>query len=246
MDNIFLFTGYDRVDLIDYFIDKNITIRALIIPSIEKYIKNMSNIIARCSKYSIPIMSQKSIELTFDQDLIQNSVLYSSGYPLIISQGLFKRFKHAINCHPSLLPRNRGKYLEYILLNNDEYSGTTLHYIDEGCDSGPIILQESFKVEFTDTVKSLLSKSYSNETLLLDKLLNQPDLLINPTPQNELLATTYITQRNPENSLVDHSISLLDAYMLSRAFDNEKYPGFFIYNGYKVVFKMEATPLESQ
>ena len=76
--------------------------------------------------------------------------------------------------------------------------------------------------------------------------MNQPDLLINPTPQNELLATTYITQRNPENSLVDHSISLLDAYMLSRAFDNEKYPGFFIYNGYKVVFKMEATPLESQ
>ena len=52
--------------------------------------------------------------------------------------------------------QHRGKYLEYILLNDDNTSGATLHHIDKGCDSGPIILQQSYKVELTDTVQSLM------------------------------------------------------------------------------------------
>ena len=106
-----------------------------------------------------------------------------------------------------------------------------------------MIMQSTFEVDLCDTVKTLLAKSYSHEIKLLDRLFNDLDLLLDPIPQDESLATTYITKRTPKDSIVEHSISLLEAYMMSRAFDDEKYPGYFIYNGYKIVFKMEASPL---
>ena len=243
MNDVFLFTGYDRIDLLEFFLAKKIKIHALIIPSLDKYINTMTEAILYCSKHSIPIMSSKSISSFFDQQLVSNSVLYSSGYPLMIKPAQFKRFRYAINCHPSLLPKYRGKYLEYIFLNKDVYSGTTLHHIDEGCDSGPIILQSSFEVRFTDTVSSLLKKSYDKEILLLDKLVNNPDLILNSIPQDESKATTYITKRTPQDSRVNHMISLLDAFLMSRAFDSDRYPGFFVYNGYKITFTMTADRL---
>lgn len=64
-----------------------------------------------------------------------------------------------INLHFSYLPKNRGCYtIARALINNERITGVTLHYIDEGIDSGDIIAQKEIKIEAEDTGRSLFDK----------------------------------------------------------------------------------------
>lgn len=61
-----------------------------------------------------------------------------------------------INYHPSLLPKYRGgSAINWSVLNGEEETGVTIHYIDEGVDTGDIILQERVPVDINDSVGSL-------------------------------------------------------------------------------------------
>lgn len=66
--------------------------------------------------------------------------------------------KGCINLHPSLLPYNRGAYPNVWSIIDRTPSGVTLHYIDEGVDTGDIIAQRQVEVEPVDTGKSLYQK----------------------------------------------------------------------------------------
>ena len=60
------------------------------------------------------------------------------------------------NLHPSLLPKYRGcSSLTWAMIHGEREVGFTYHYIDEGCDSGPIILQKTLPVEGWDTQETL-------------------------------------------------------------------------------------------
>lgn len=61
-----------------------------------------------------------------------------------------------INFHPSLLPAYRGgSAMNWALINGEKETGVTIHKIDAGIDTGPIIIQEKVSIEPDDTVKSL-------------------------------------------------------------------------------------------
>ena len=61
-----------------------------------------------------------------------------------------------INYHPSLLPKYRGgSAINWAIINGEKETGVSIHYIDEGVDSGPIIIQEKVAIEPDDTVKSV-------------------------------------------------------------------------------------------
>lgn len=70
-----------------------------------------------------------------------------------------------INLHPSFLPYNRGQYPNVWSIIDRTLSGATLHYIDQGIDTGDIIAQEKIEVEPVDTGESLYKKL---EILCLD------------------------------------------------------------------------------
>lgn len=61
-----------------------------------------------------------------------------------------------INYHPSLLPKYRGgSAINWAIINGETETGVSIHYIDEGVDTGPVLLQESVVIEPDDTVKSV-------------------------------------------------------------------------------------------
>lgn len=61
-----------------------------------------------------------------------------------------------INYHPSLLPKYRGgSAINWAIINGETESGVTIHFIDQGVDTGPILLQERVTIAPDDTVKSL-------------------------------------------------------------------------------------------
>jgi methionyl-tRNA formyltransferase len=70
--------------------------------------------------------------------------------------------KGIINCHAGKLPFYRGRnVLNWVLINDEKEFGVTVHFVDEGIDTGDIILQKTFPVTDDDTYETLLSTSYS-------------------------------------------------------------------------------------
>lgn len=75
----------------------------------------------------------------------------------------------SINVHPSLLPNYRGAApIQWAILNGDEKTGVTTMYMDEGLDSGDIILQEEINIEKNQTTGELwnISSKIGAELLL--------------------------------------------------------------------------------
>ena len=67
--------------------------------------------------------------------------------------------KGGINYHPSLLPKYRGgSAMNWAIIGGESETGVTIHQIDAGVDTGPIILQEKVTIDPDDTLKSLYFK----------------------------------------------------------------------------------------
>ena len=129
----------------------------------------------RAKKHNIPveIIDHKSFQTReeFDEAVVKVVEPYNiglivlAGYMRILSPIFVRAYKNKIvNIHPALLPSfpgiNSGRQaLEYGV----KYTGVTVHFVDEGVDTGPIILQEIVKIEDTDTEESLLEKIHKVE-----------------------------------------------------------------------------------
>ena len=88
-----------------------------------------------------------------------------AGFMRILSPYFVSRFKNRImNLHPALLPAFAGinsvkRALEYGV----KYTGCTVHFVDEGVDTGPIILQSVVPIFENDTEDSLLERIHEEE-----------------------------------------------------------------------------------
>jgi len=84
------------------------------------------------------------------------------GYMRIIGSEMVRRYKNRIiNIHPSLLPKHPGMDMsvhQEVLDDGDRETGMTIHFIDEGVDTGPIVFQKSVPVEPGDTAEKLKEK----------------------------------------------------------------------------------------
>ncbi len=66
-----------------------------------------------------------------------------------------------INCHAGKLPFYRGRnVLNWVLINDEKEFGITVHYIDDGIDTGDIILQRIYPISDEDNYRTLLNHSY--------------------------------------------------------------------------------------
>ena len=66
-----------------------------------------------------------------------------------------------INCHAGKLPYYRGRnILNWALINDEKEFGITVHYIDEGIDTGDIILQRCYSISDDDSYATLLDRAY--------------------------------------------------------------------------------------
>jgi len=66
-----------------------------------------------------------------------------------------------INCHAGMLPFYRGRnILNWVLINDERKFGITVHFVDEGIDTGDIILQKTYPITDDDTYATLLQTAY--------------------------------------------------------------------------------------
>ncbi len=106
------------------------------------------------------------------------------GYLVILPENLVRAFEgRMINIHPSLIPSHCGdgyyglKVHESVLKRGNKVTGATVHFVDEGTDSGPIILQKAVEVLDDDTPETLQKRVMEQaEWVILPKAI---DLIAN-------------------------------------------------------------------
>ena len=117
----------------------------------------------------------KGKRLQFDKEIITtlrkykvtptNGLVCLAGFMRIISPYFIKEYKNKIlNIHPALLPAFPGLDAQKQAIEfGAKYSGCTVHFVDEGVDTGPIIIQEIVKIGNKDTEKILTKKILAKE-----------------------------------------------------------------------------------
>ena len=102
-------------------------------------------------------------------------VVVSAGFMRIIGADVVERFAgHIINTHPALLPAFPGAHAVEDAVNYGvRVTGSTVHIVDSGVDTGPILAQKAVAVELDDTPESLHERIKTVERQLLVDVLTQ-------------------------------------------------------------------------
>jgi len=95
----------------------------------------------------------------------KNSLICLAGFMRILSPEFIKKFKNRIlNIHPSILPAFPGLDAQRQAIESGvSHSGCTVHFVDEGVDTGPILVQETVKIKNDDTEETLSKKILAKE-----------------------------------------------------------------------------------
>ncbi|MGQ0794997.1 MAG: phosphoribosylglycinamide formyltransferase, partial [Nitrosopumilaceae archaeon] len=101
----------------------------------------------------------------------KNGLVCLAGFMRIISPEFIRHFKGRImNIHPSILPSFPGLHSQKQSLDYGvKYSGCTVHFVDEGVDTGPIIIQAVVRVKDNDTEETLSKRILDKEHIIYSK-----------------------------------------------------------------------------
>jgi len=125
----------------------------------------------RLSDWAKQGKSRKSYNLELVKILKKRKInlIVMAGWDLIMSAEFLKQFPMgAINIHPSLCPAFPGMNAEKQAMDfGVRYTGCTLHFVDKGVDTGPIILQRVVEIKPEDTIRSLQKRIHKEEEEIL-------------------------------------------------------------------------------
>jgi len=155
---------------------QNIPIKPAIVISNKPSAKGLK--IARKLGVQTEIIESKGFQGTrweYDQKIIhvlnkyditpKNSLVCLAGFMRILSPEFIKKFYNRIlNIHHSILPAFSGLDAQRQAIESGvSHSGCTVHFVDEGVDTGPIIVQKTVKIKNDDTEETLSKKILAKE-----------------------------------------------------------------------------------
>ncbi|MBI2083214.1 MAG: phosphoribosylglycinamide formyltransferase [Deltaproteobacteria bacterium] len=131
--------------------------------------------LARAKRHNIPTFVVKQSDFpsreAFDHELIRLldearvDLVALAGFMRVLGQKFVAHFRGRImNIHPALLPAFAGTdAIEKAFRYGTKVTGVTVHFVDEGVDTGPIVLQQAIPVEEEETLESLAEKIHQVE-----------------------------------------------------------------------------------
>lgn len=172
--------GTNLQAIIDSCIKKEINAAVCIIisnrPNVYALERAAKNDIPNCVIEKKDYANQNEFTAAIVRKLEEFNVDYVvfAGFTQILTEEIVQRFpKKILNIHPSLIPKHCGKGFwgikvhESVIASGDKISGVTVHFADEGCDTGEIVLQKTIAVADDDTAESLQKKVLQVEHIAL-------------------------------------------------------------------------------
>lgn len=149
-----------------------------------------------------------------------------------------------INLHASLLPKYRGAApIQWALIKGEKITGVTTMLIDEGLDTGPILLQREVPINDDDNAQSLSEKlAVIGADLVLETVDKMRKGLITPTPQTG--QTSYAPPLKKEDGRINWQKSAIEIFNLIRG--TYPWPCAYCYFKKERLKIIKAQPLEEK
>ena len=164
---------------------KKIPINPAVVISNKSDAKGLS--IAKKMGISVEVIESKNFKgsrAAYDEKIMKmlanygvtprNGLVCLAGFMRIISPEFVKKYKNKIiNIHPALLPSFPGLNSQKQALDyGAKYTGCTVHFVDAGMDTGPVIIQSVVEIKEKDTEKSLSKKILKEEHRIYSEAVN--------------------------------------------------------------------------
>jgi len=243
--------GFGRLALaaLDTLERLGVTPVAVVVPGIRSG-ADVEMVVARAREKSLRLLVQpRPRELAPFLETIQSlrpDVMLVWSYPMLLPPeltGLAAR--GAFNIHSGKLPEYRGGHvMMWALINGERETAATMHRVDAGIDTGPVVAEERFAVEWDDDIASLQGKLAVAGTALLTRWWpTLADGTAPQTPQDESRAH-YYRMRTPADGLIDWAQPNIQIYNLVRALV-APWPGAFTTIGGAKLVVRRVEPIEA-
>jgi len=196
------------------------------------------------ASYNIPLYKIKNTNTPEAVEIIRQvtpDVIFVIGWTRLVSADVLAIPEYGcIGMHASLLPKYRGRApVNWALINNETVTGNTMILLDDGVDTGDILLQRTIPITLADTCKTLYDKVAQAGREMIREILPYLDRGELPrSPQNHSEATV-MPKRTPEDGLINWEKTSLELYNWVRALTHP-YPGAFTVFAGRKLFIWEA------
>ena len=192
-------------------------------------------------KSNIPVYtpaSLKSEEITALITSIEADIIVVVAYGFLIPPAILHAKKYGcLNIHPSSLPRHRGAApLQYTIIEGDKNSAVAVMQMDEGFDTGDIILQQEFSIKPRITLQVLHDQCAIIGADLLIKVLNNIDNL--PKIKQNNNGITYANKLRKEEGRINWADSAYKIDCKIRGMN--PWPGVYFTYKEKIIKVLEA------
>lgn len=145
----------------------------------------------------------------------------SMSYNQIFKKKIYSLPKYkTINCHAGKLPYYRGRnILNWALINDEKEFGITVHYVDDGIDTGDIIVQQSYRITDEDDYNTLLEVAYKECPKLLYQAIKKIQLGdLSAIKQNTISKYgLYCGMRTNGDEIIDWNLTSRELFNFVRA-----------------------------
>ena len=181
-------------------------------------------------KYNIPVLQPETLK---DDDTVRLIGGYSPDVIIVVSYGKILPQKildmtayGCINLHASLLPKYRGAApIQWAIIKGEKETGVTTMKMDEGMDTGDILLQRKTPIKEEDDAKTIHDRlSSMGAELLIDTLRLVKRGELTPIPQDHSRAT-YAPRLKKEDGLIHWDMDALSIHNLIRGMN--PWPGAY-------------------
>lgn len=198
---------------------------------------NSISILSFAQLNSLPIFigNPRKIDPAAFLKTFETDIIFSINYLFIVQYNILCHPRYAINLHGSLLPKYRGRTPHvWAIINGEKQTGVTAHLMEEGCDTGDVLLQKEVPIEEEDTGASVLNKFaeiYPRMILEIIEMMKTNKLIAVKQDKTE---ASYFGKRTPDDGEInwDWQKERIKNWIRAQAYP---YPGAFTFlNGRKV------------
>jgi len=175
-------------------------------------------------RYKIPVFQPKSVNKKSGFEILQSlkcDLIITVAYGKILKKRVIELpVFGCFNVHASILPKYRGAApIQRVLLNGEKETGITIFKIDEGMDSGPVVVEKNIKILPEDNFGSLSAKLLETGKKLTIDFLEKIVVDDITYKEQDHTKASYAKKICEEDLFIHNYFSLREVYNKIRAFD---------------------------
>ena len=209
----------------------------------------MSPVKETALKYNLHVIQPvkvRTVEFVDEIRRFEPDVIVVVAFGRILVKDIIDMPKYGcINVHSSLLPKYRGAApIQWAVVNGDKYTGVTTMLMDEGLDTGDILMQETVPIDPDETGGSLFDKlAPVGAKLLVETLKALEEGSVRRTPQNDL-ESTHVDMIKKEDGHINFSKSACQIDCMVRGFS--PWPSAYTFLNGKMLKIWSVSPCEKE